>query len=169
MLQEISIDSIELDPFATIGKDTMLITATSAKGWNTMTASWGGMGHLWNRNVMFIFVRKSRYTHTFLEEGSRFTCSFFPEEQKRALGYLGNHSGRDGDKVKASGLNAEALDDGCVSFKEANLVFACTKIAESEMVPEAFHLPDDIVRDIYRDGDWHTLYIGSIDKVYVQC
>ena len=124
MLQEISIDSIELDPFATIGKDTMLITATSAKGWNTMTASWGGMGHLWNRDVMFIFVRKSRYTHSFLEEGSRFTCSFFPEEQKRALGYLGSHSGRDGDKVKASGLNAEALDDGGISFKEANLVFA---------------------------------------------
>lgn len=168
MLQEIKISSIELDPFATIGEDTMLVTACSGKGWNTMTAAWGGMGFLWDRNVMFVFVRKSRYTHDFLEDGTRFTCSFFPDEQKKALQYLGTHSGRDGDKVAASGLKATQIGDGYVSFREANLVFACTKIASSDVLPEAFHLPQQLVDRIYQDKDWHTLYIGAIDKVYAQ-
>ena len=33
-----------------------------------------------------------------------FTLSHFAPEQKKALGYLGSHSGRNGDKFEKSGL-----------------------------------------------------------------
>ena len=45
----------------------MLITAGSKDSFNTMTASWGGFGWLWNGPVAFIFVRPERFTHDFLE------------------------------------------------------------------------------------------------------
>ena len=43
-----------------IASDWMLVTAGTREKFNTMTASWGGMGHLWNRNVAFVFVRPER-------------------------------------------------------------------------------------------------------------
>ena len=39
-----------------IGKDWMLVCA----GDNAMTASWGGMGVLWNKPVAFVFIRPQR-------------------------------------------------------------------------------------------------------------
>ncbi len=34
---------------------------------NTMTASWGGLGVLWNKPMATIYVRPQRYTFQFLE------------------------------------------------------------------------------------------------------
>ena len=58
-----------------IGKDWMLVCA----GDNAMTASWGGMGVLWNKPVAFCFVRPQRYTHALIEQSDRFSLSFFSE------------------------------------------------------------------------------------------
>lgn len=51
------------DAFQLIGQEWMLITAGDSASYNTMTASWGGIGWLWNKPVAFIFVRPERYTH----------------------------------------------------------------------------------------------------------
>ena len=48
------------DVFSLIGKEWMLITAGNIQHFNTMTASWGGLGWLWNKPVAFIFVRPER-------------------------------------------------------------------------------------------------------------
>lgn len=166
MLTAISVSDLELNPFTTIGKDTMLVTAGTPGHCNTMTAAWGGMGFLWDREVLFAAVRKSRYTHEFLDGASRFSCSFFPAEYRKALTYLGTHSGRKEDKIARSGLTLCTLEDGGLGFREANLVFSCTKLASVDIDPaHAFVLPE-IVRDVYQDKDWHTLFIGAIDTVY---
>ena len=39
--------------FKLIGQDWMLITAGSLDSFNTMTASWGGMGVLWRKKICF--------------------------------------------------------------------------------------------------------------------
>jgi flavin reductase (DIM6/NTAB) family NADH-FMN oxidoreductase RutF len=64
----------EIDPrelqdnvFRLIGSDWMLITAADKDKVNTMTASWGGVGELWNKNVAFTFIRPTRYTYEFVE------------------------------------------------------------------------------------------------------
>ena len=37
--------------FEIIGKEWMLITAGTPERFNMMTASWGGLGYLWNKPV----------------------------------------------------------------------------------------------------------------------
>ena len=54
------------DAFQLIGKEWMLITAGDKDNFNTMTASWGGIGWLWNRPVAYIFVRPESYTNEFI-------------------------------------------------------------------------------------------------------
>ena len=46
--------------FDLIGKEWMLVTASNSGKFNTMTASWGGIGWLWNKPVAFIFIRPER-------------------------------------------------------------------------------------------------------------
>ena len=53
---EIAPKEIADNPFKLIGSDWMLITAGDEEKCNTMTASWGGVGILWNKPVSFIFV-----------------------------------------------------------------------------------------------------------------
>ena len=58
--QEVSVEELEINPFTLINKGWMLITAGDEKKCNTMTASWGGVGELWEHYVSFCFVRDSR-------------------------------------------------------------------------------------------------------------
>ena len=60
--KKIPVESLEINPFERIGKNCMLITAKKGDQVNTMTASWGGLGTMWNKNVAFIGVRPQRYT-----------------------------------------------------------------------------------------------------------
>lgn len=90
--------------FKLIGKDWMLVTAGDQKSYNTMTASWGGAGVLWNKNVAFTFIRPQRYTLPFMEANDYYTLSFYPEAMRSALSYCGTKSGRDVDKAKETGL-----------------------------------------------------------------
>ena len=65
-------------PFEMIGNQWMLITAQKPDGSvNTMTASWGGMGVLWGKNVVFAFIRPQRYTKEFVDTAKEFTLTFF--------------------------------------------------------------------------------------------
>ena len=58
------------NPFKLIGTDWMLITAGTPESFNTMTASWGGLGILWERKVATCFIRPTRYTFEFAERSS---------------------------------------------------------------------------------------------------
>ena len=49
--KEVDIKSLNFNPFTKIGSEWMLITAGGESGCNTMTASWGGLGVLWGKNV----------------------------------------------------------------------------------------------------------------------
>ena len=69
---EICAKDFENSVFHTIAKEWMLITAEKQMDGkpvaNTMTASWGGIGWLWNKPVVFVFIRSERYTYEFMEE-----------------------------------------------------------------------------------------------------
>ena len=64
--QPYPIDKMEFNPFTKIGKEWALVSAGDKTRCNTMTVSWGGVGVLWGKNVVFIFIRDSRYTKEFL-------------------------------------------------------------------------------------------------------
>ena len=163
-MQKIGFDQLELNPFTVIGSDSFLLTAGGMSDWNTMTAGWGGLGYLWNAPVAYVFVREERYTLQFMERCGVFTLSFFPPEMKAALDFCGSCSGRDTDKAKGAGITPVSVDGG-VAFGEANLVIACQKIAESILDGNA--IIDDAVRSIYPHEDWHRMFIGRIQGVYI--
>lgn len=156
--------------FDLINKDWMLITAGDSSNFNTMTASWGGMGWLWNRPVAFLFVRKERFTHQFIEQNSRLTLSFYAEEYRKALQICGSKSGRDTDKVALAGLTPMKLEDGTMTFDEARMTVCCRKLFATDMI-EADFADAELYKKFYNSnagGTDHTLYIVEIESVYTK-
>lgn len=161
---EIALSQTTIDPFAKIGKEWMLITAGNEDNFNTMTASWGGMGVLWGKDVAFTFIRPSRYTFEFTEKEEYFSLCFFREEYRKALALCGRVSGRDCDKVKDAGLTPTFID-GVPCFEEADMVLICKKLY-SQPMDEKF-VADDSVGQHYQPGEpYHNMYVGEIVKVF---
>ena len=151
-----------------IGKEWMLVTAGSADHFNTMTASWGGLGFLWNKPVAFVFVRPERYTHDFIEANDRLTLAFLGEEGRDALKYCGSHSGRDADKMAATGLTPLTVADDAVTFAQARLTLVCRKLYKDAMRAEAF-IDKACLERWYNDqpgGGLHDVYVVEIEAVY---
>ncbi len=147
--------------FQLIGQEWMLVTAGLPDAFNTMTASWGGFGQLWNRPVTFAFVRPQRYTYQFMESAPTFTLSFFPPAYREALTFCGTHSGRDVDKVAATGLTPVPTEPETVYFAEARLVLICRKLYAQDLDGACFTQPE-IDAEIYPRQDYHRLYIGEV-------
>ncbi len=146
--------------FKTIGSDWMLITAGPPEHWNTMTASWGGMGILWNKNVVFCVIRPGRYTFEHMEKHGHFSLSFFDESWRKALNLCGTESGRDIDKAAATGLIPIPGNHGTVTFEQARLVFECKKLYWQDLNPDAFL--DEKLMGHYPIRDFHRMYFGEI-------
>lgn len=120
------------NPFKLIGKHWFLLTSGDNRENNTMTASWGQAGVLWNKPVFSAYVRTSRKTFELMEKNEYFTASFFDEKYRSALSYCGSHSGRDVDKAKETGLTPIEIE-GVAAFEEAEMVLVCRKLYTSEM------------------------------------
>ena len=154
--------------FTRIGEDWMLITAENTKGEvNTMTASWGCAGILWNKPVAICFIRPQRHTFGIMEDTDTLTLSFFPAgEQREALRYCGTKSGRDGDKFAATGLTVARTVEGTPYVKEANLVLVCRKLYADDLKEGSFLLPEPLRN--YPAKDYHRFYICEITDVLVR-
>jgi flavin reductase (DIM6/NTAB) family NADH-FMN oxidoreductase RutF len=172
--QERHIREFSGSPSSRIGEGWMLITAGNAApdgggDWNTMTASWGGLGVLWGRDVAFMFVRPSRRTFEFTNAASLFTLSFFDEEKRAALNFCGKESGRDYDKAAEAGLSplvfggdiAGGKAAGAIAFREARDIIICRKLYTHDFDPAAF-LDKDSIEQAYHGKDYHRMFIGEI-------
>lgn len=144
-----------------IGSDWMLVTAGKKEHFNTMTASWGGVGFLWNKPVVFVFIRPQRYTFGFIEPEPMFTLSFFTEAYRSALQLCGTKSGRDTDKVAETGLTPMATANGNMFFREAKCVLECKKLYTDDLRPEDF-LDKSLAEQWYPAKDYHKMYVAEI-------
>ena len=152
-----------------IGKQWMLITAGDENGFNTMTASWGGIGWLWNKPVAFIFIRPERYTHQFVEKSEYVTLSFLPEEYRKALQICGTVSGRDTNKVADANLTSEFIRNGMVGFAQSRLTLVCKKLFKTSMTEDCF-IDKDVLKRWYNDqpgGSLHDVYVVEINEAYI--
>jgi flavin reductase (DIM6/NTAB) family NADH-FMN oxidoreductase RutF len=150
--------------FKLLDKDWMLVTAGIPKSFNTMTASWGGFGVLWNKPVAYVFIRPVRFTYEFAEKFDQITLSFFTEEHRKSLNVCGNLSGRNSDKVRKAGLTAIPSVSGGVTFNESRLYFDCHKLYFTDINPANFCNPD--IDKHYPLKDYHRLYICEIINCY---
>lgn len=156
--------TLEMNPMKLIGDEWMLVTAGDERsGWNTMTASWGHLGFLWSKPTAICYIRPQRYTKQFADREPLYTLCFFPETYKKALGYLGSHSGRDGDKVAAVGLTP-VFGEGYTYFEEASLVLVCRKLYQAP-VREEYFTDRTVIERCYPQKDFHDLYVGEIVEV----
>ncbi|MBN2874832.1 MAG: flavin reductase [Spirochaetales bacterium] len=163
--REISTRSIEHNVFDMIQEAWMLVTAGTIESWNTMTANWGGFGHLWNRDVAYVFVRPTRFTYSFIESSGAMTLSFFSEEWRDALSTCGKVSGREADKAALTGLTPTEPRPGYVGFEQAHLTLACRVIHKQDIDPAGFI--EQSLASHYND-DYHRLYIAEIVTALVR-
>lgn len=146
--------------FKLIGADWMLVTAGSIRSFNTMTASWGAFGELWNKKICICFIRPVRHTYTFMEKADYYTLSFFEEKHRDVLKFCGSKSGRDVDKIAKTGITPVESESGAVYFDEARLVLECRKIYFSDLDPA--HFLDSKIENEYPQKDYHRMYIGEV-------
>lgn len=151
-----------------IASDWMLVTAGDKLKFNTMTANWGGMGHLWNKPVAFVFVRPERYTFQFMENSEGFTLSFYDETYRDALNICGTKSGRNSNKVAEAGLTVHFTESGLPAFSEAKLVMECRKLYATMLKKEEFLDPIPLKAHYTTKGGLHKLYIAEIEKVWIR-
>lgn len=159
--EKIDITSVNDNFFSKIGKDWMLISASKGDACNTMTASWGGIGVLWNKNVFFCFVRPQRYTKEFCDASDIITLSFFDEKYRDALKICGSVSGRDTDKFAKAGLTPVIGTMGEVDFEESTLTIVGKKLYAQDMKSECF-TDKSLDTQNYKNSDYHTMYVCEI-------
>ena len=139
-MKEINYKDMKFNPFNLIGGEWMLITAGDENSCNTMTASWGHLGCLWGNNdpSAVVYIRESRYTKEFVDEEPYFSLCVMDKSFKKQMAYLGSTSGRDEDKIYAAEIQPSGI------------------------------IYQETIDQSYPQGDYHTMYVGKIEKVLVR-
>lgn len=159
----ISIQELQLKSFSAWEDHWFLLTSGDivTHHFNSMTISWGSIGVMWNKPLIQVVVRPTRYTFEFMQKYPDFTVCAFPETYHNALALLGAKSGRDGDKIaeaKITPCKGEVVNSPV--FMEANLIFECRKLYSDVFRPQQFL--DPVIDQVYRNNDYHTFYYGEV-------
>lgn len=170
-LEKIDLKTLKLNPMTMISDEWMLLTAGNKKnGYNTMTVSWGHLGALWGHGkgypTAIVYVRPQRYTKEFIDRENVFTLSVLGNEYKKQLAYLGSHSGRSEDKVKAVGLTP-VFENESTYFAESKLVFVCKKLYHAPLQETGF-VEKSLITENYPLKDFHEMYVGEIIETLVK-
>lgn len=156
--------NFHLAPLYAIDQEWALLTVGTKEKFNTMTISWGGLGTIWNKPVVTVYVKPIRYTYEFMESNEYFTISFYHENFKEDLGILGSKSGRNFDKIALTKLTPEFLENA-TSFKEAKLTIVCKKIYFQDMDInniDAKSISQSEIDRFYKTEPMHRMYIGEV-------
>ncbi len=163
---EIHPDKFIQSPFHLIGKVWQLICVAEQDKVNAMTASWGGLGVMWGKNVSYVVIRPQRYTKELMENSDTFSLSFFSEHYRKVLNYMGTVSGHNENKIEKSGLTL-LYSDATPYFKEATAVMFCRKLYAQTFSGTCFTDPT-LCHKWYPENDFHTLYISEITKILLK-
>lgn len=151
-----------IDAYEEFEKNWALAAAGTVADHNAMTIGWGGVGSLWGKQVVTIYIRPNRHTYGYFENNDCFTVSFYPEACKKALGVMGSRSGRDCDKDTEAGLTAIPCGES-VTYKEARRTLLCRKLYYQDMELERF--PEDVRERYFKSEPAHRMYIGEIVEI----
>jgi len=165
-MKRIEVKDLSENFFEVISKEWMLVTAGDKEKFNTMTASWGGIGILFNKPVAYVFIRPERYTYEFIEKFDMFTLSFLGKEHRDIYNFCGSKSGKDVDKVKETGLKPIFTDGGNVMFEQSRLTFECKKLYATNFVAENFLDKDSLGKFYNEKNGFHKMYIVEIVNIW---
>lgn len=142
--------------------DAELLAAGDREKSNAMTIGWGGIGTLWGRTALTVYVAEKRYTKEFMDRSEYFTVMAFDVGHSNVLTYMGRQSGRDGDKAKALGLHTAYTENGTPYYTEAEMVIECRIMYAAPFDPKYYK--SDAPKNMYRNfpAGVHTMYIGEV-------
>ena len=169
-MKEITVQDFNDNFFSKISKEWMIVSAGEADSYNMMTASWGGIGWLWNKPVAFVFIRPERHTFGLTEKLDRMTLSFLgnSETARQIYKYCGSKSGKTADKMHESGLTLKCVEQGALVYDQAQLTLACRKLYADDIRPEAV-LDESITSQWYGEhGGWHKMYVVEIEHIFMK-
>jgi flavin reductase (DIM6/NTAB) family NADH-FMN oxidoreductase RutF len=162
-LPVIPVDKFVYRPYHLWEEQWLLLTSGDyhMAEYNAMTVAWGSFGVMWGKPFALVVVRPTRHTYQLIEKHETFTLTAFPAQYRKALQILGTRSGRDGDKIAASGLTpVPARQVAAPAFAEAELVIECRKNYWDDFDPKHFLNPE--IDKNYPSRDYHRIYYGEI-------
>jgi flavin reductase (DIM6/NTAB) family NADH-FMN oxidoreductase RutF len=143
-------------------REAQLLCAGDKEKSNAMTIGWGGIGTLWGRPAMTVYVAEKRYTKEFIDKAEYFTVMAFDKNDNNVLNYMGTKSGRDGNKAEALGLHTAYTANGTPYYTEATMVIECRIMYVAPFDPQNFK--SDVPKKMYGNfpAGVHSMYIGEV-------
>lgn len=157
-------DSLSLKVFKAFDKNWAVLVSGKEEP-NPMTISWGGLGTLYGKPVVTVYVRPTRFSFGLMMEHNEFTISFLPKRMKGVYDICGSRSGRECDKwLEANIRKAKSLVIKTPFVEGARLAFECKTIVRVPFRKESF-LTNEIY-DFYEKEDYHTAFIGEVVEIH---
>ena len=155
-----------LDSFTT-PKMPAIVSAGTKESHNSCVIGWGLLGVAWSKPLFIVYVKPDRYTYQFMEKSDYFTVSFIKKSLYKKFRIYGNKSGRDINKEEESGAQIQFLDNGGITFKEAEEVYVCKMMAkiqleDKNLSPEIIEFYDKASTLFKQTKQPHGVYIGEI-------
>ena len=171
LFKQISPREISDNVFMLVGKDLSVITAGKEDHYNSMISSGGGLGLLFAQPTTWSILRADRYTLEMIQKEQTYTLSYFPNEYKEQMLFLGSESGRDSEKMKEIELTSVQTPSGDMSFKEARLIIECKLTAVTTANPNDFYTQEakDAINEAYKEANVYRKFVfGEITHVWVR-
>lgn len=171
LYKQINPAEISEDVFTLVNKDFTVLTGGTPELYNSMVASWGGWGTLFNKPVTWCFLRSNRYTLELIRKDKTYTMSYFDEEYKEDIMKFGTQSGRDSKKMEESSLTVVQTPAGNMTFKEAKLIIECKLFEVTSVSPDDFETEDArkfVVEAHAETNEYHKVVFGEITNVWVR-
>ena len=155
-----------LQPFTT-PKMPAILSAGNKENHNSCVIGWGLLGVAWSKPLFIVYVKPDRYTYQFMEKTEFFTVNFIKKSLYKKFRPYGNQSGRDINKEEVTGAHIEFMDNGGITFKEAEEVYVCKMMArtyfeEKNLSPEIIEFYDKASTLFKQTKEPHGVYIGEI-------
>ena len=148
-----------------------ILTSGDKDHYNSMVIGWGSLGFSWQRPIFTVYVKRERYTHEFMEKYKIFTVTILKKEMYPKFSAYGIKSGRDINKEEVSGTHIKFLDDGGITFEEADEVYVCKMVSRihlttDDVEPEINEFYEVVHKKlahlIKQSPEPHSIYIGEI-------
>ena len=168
----------EMDPedlhdniFKLVGKDFFVVTAGTKEHYNSMTASGGGLVLLFRRPATLCILREDRYTLELMKEEQVYTISYFPDDYKKQVLFLGSASGRASNKMEVVDLSPIQTPSGTPTYAEARLVFECSLMALTTPQTDDFVTPEtrELTEKGFQEAGLYRKYVfGEITHLWAK-
>lgn len=144
------------------------LTTKSGNKINTMVIGWGNVGIMWRLPIFSAMVRQNRFTYDLLEKSHEFTVTVPYVDLPQAIAICGTKSGRNMDKLAASGLTTrKSLSIATPVLDVPGMHFECSVVYSRLMGKDNLNKALNELWYNKEPNDYHMFYFGEILESYI--